>query len=155
MATRRISVNVGGLWRTNVDLKEEANWCDLKKQIENATGIPACRQKLTPTYLLLHKKCELEEGDDVYCEWIDIPLGNHPLHEAARYGNTEAIKNWIASGADINMRNSDDETPLMCATYYFKRECVDLLLRLGADVNCVNKYGRTAFNQNRTFAIKI
>ena len=27
---RHISVCVGGLWRTNIDLEEEAKWCDLK-----------------------------------------------------------------------------------------------------------------------------
>ena len=32
MATRRISVNVGGLWRTEVELEEEAIWRDLKKK---------------------------------------------------------------------------------------------------------------------------
>jgi hypothetical protein len=61
MATRRISVNVGGLWRTSVELKEEAMWWSLKKEIEEVTGISRIEQNLKPTDED-NKKCELEEG---------------------------------------------------------------------------------------------
>ena len=53
MTTRRISVNVGGLWRTSVELKEEATWLDLKNEMEKVTGILADCQKLKPTILTL------------------------------------------------------------------------------------------------------
>jgi hypothetical protein len=42
-------VNVGGLWRTSVELKEEATWYDLKNQIEKTIGTLTIYQKLTLT----------------------------------------------------------------------------------------------------------
>jgi len=40
---------VGGLWRTSVELKDEATWLDLKKEIEKVAGISRIEQNLKPT----------------------------------------------------------------------------------------------------------
>ena len=39
-------MNVGGLWRTSVELKEDATWYDLKNQIEKKIGTQAIYQKI-------------------------------------------------------------------------------------------------------------
>jgi hypothetical protein len=109
MTTRHILINVGGLWRTEVELKEEAIWWDLKDEIKKVTGIWPFRQKLEPNGKN-YDKCELEEGDDVFCDW-ELQLGFHPLHHAAFNGNIEAIKSWLASGADVNVIDNDEQTP--------------------------------------------
>ncbi len=142
--TRHISVNVGGLWRTSLELKEDATWLHLKKEIKDATGIWPFNQKMEPDGDF-DKKCELEEGDDVFCDWIS-PDGNHQLHNAAYYGNIKAIVSWLTSGADIDVLNKSGKTPLMCACQYLEEECVMKLLQLGANANATDKYGNTSLH---------
>ena len=144
MATRRISVNVGGLWRTPIELKEEATWYDLKIEIGKVTGIPSDFQKLEPNDND-NKKCKLEEGDDVFCDWKLLLNGYHPLHYAAATGNIKAIHSWLTSGADINVANKNGTTPLMFACATPEKECcVAELLRLGANANAIDATGNTA-----------
>ena len=142
--TRRISVNVGGLWRTSVKLEEEADWWDLKNEINKVTGVSIFFQKLEPTGKN-DKKCELEEGDDVFCDWK--LCGSHPLHHAAIDGNIEAIQLWLPSGADINMIDDLKRTPLMFASGQLEEECVAKLLQLGANANLIDKNGETALHK--------
>ena len=142
--TRRISVNMGGLWRTSVELKEDATWMDLRMEIGKVTGIIACFQKLEPCGDN-NKKCELEEGDDVFCDW-KLSHGTHPLHNAAYYGNIEAIHSWLASGADINVANIFKRIPLLNACDNLKEKCVMELLRLGANVNVIDSDGETGLH---------
>jgi hypothetical protein len=145
MTTRRISVNVGGLWRTEVELKEKATWRDLKDEIKKVTGIWPFRQKLEPNGKN-YDKCELEEGDDVFCDW-ELSCRLHPLHCAAFNGNIEAIRSWLASGADVNVTNEDEQTPLMDACINLEEECVTELLKLGANANLIDEFGETALHK--------
>jgi hypothetical protein len=144
MAKRYISICVGGSWRTNVCFEEKAKWCDLKIEIKKATGIQTNYQKLTPTGKS-DEICELEEGDDVFCDW-ELINGYHPLHFAAAHGNTEAIRSWLASGANANVTNAFEQTPLMLAACWFEDETVAELLCLGADAKLVDKNGCTALH---------
>jgi len=138
-------VNVGGLWRTSVELKEEVTWFNLKKEIEKATGIWFQYMKLNPNGEN-NKRCNLEEGDDVFCDW-KFPNGEHPLHyAAATYGNIKAIHSWMTSGADVNVTNGYGRTPLMLVCFHLKEECVVELLRLGANVHMINNKGNTALH---------
>jgi len=137
--TRRISVNVGGLWRTSVELKEEATWRDLETEIEKVTGVPTHLQKLEPNGEN-DDNCELEEGDDVFCDW-KLDFGCHPLHYAAMNGNIKAIISWLASGADVNVKNVNGAMPLMYACLNLKEECMMELLRLGANVYVIDNDG--------------
>ena len=61
-------------------------------------------------------------------------------------GNVDAVRSWVASGADINVVDELGITPLMWASYYLQAECVAEMLRLGADARRVTKYGETALH---------
>ena len=57
------------------------------------------------------------------------------LLEAAREGNIEAVKQHLASGADVNMKKNDGWTPLHSAAFDGHKEIAELLIAKGADVN--------------------
>lgn len=63
MVTRQIFVNVGGLWRTSVELKEDTKWWSAKQKIAEKTGIPEYYQKLASVDITNFdtnfNKCEL------------------------------------------------------------------------------------------------
>jgi len=148
MTTRRISVNVGGLWRTSVELKEEATWYDLKNEINKVIGISSYCQKLEPNDED-DNKCELEEGDDVFCDW-KLPYGDHPLHCAAKNENAKVIRSWLTSGADVNAVDMFGRTPLIIACLFWKEECeecVAVLLEFGANAKLIDNYGETALHK--------
>jgi len=147
--TKQISVNVGGLWRTDVAIEEGATWGNLKIQIKKATGMPTHNQILTPTGKC-DERCELEEGDDVFCDW-KLSHGYHPLHFAASDGNIKAIQSWVANCADINVTNVFGVTPLICAVNRLKSKNVAELLRLGACAKFVDKNGNIVLNHLSCF----
>ena len=60
-------------------------------------------------------------------------------------GNVDAVRSWVASGADINVVSKGGVTPLMWASCYHRTECVAEMLRLGADARRVND-GSTALH---------
>jgi ankyrin repeat protein len=127
-----------------VELKEKASWEDLKIEIEKVTGTWQYWQKLKPSDFNF-ERCKLEEGDDIFCDWESH--GYIPLHHAAFAGNVEAIRSWIASGADVNATGLKQKTPLMCACVQSSEECVSELLRLGADVHMIDENGETALHK--------
>ena len=65
------------------------------------------------------------------------------IHVAAREGNIEAVKQHLASGADVNVKDKVGGTPLHLAAFNGHKEIVELLIANGADVNARNKYGWT------------
>jgi ankyrin repeat protein len=66
------------------------------------------------------------------------------LVTAIRDGNTRAIRTFLDSGADVNARDAEGNTPLILASFYAGPECVALLIEKGADVNAANAAGATA-----------
>lgn len=65
---------------------------------------------------------------------------------AGEVGNVDAVRSWVASGADINVVDDRGVTPLMLASAWHRAECVAEMLRLGADARRVDNYGRTALH---------
>lgn len=66
------------------------------------------------------------------------------LMKAAKAGNDWDIKNLIASGADVQMRDKDGWTALMYAVRYQNSlEIVNLLIQNGAYIRVRNKYNAT------------
>ena len=65
---------------------------------------------------------------------------------AGWHGNVDAVRSWVASGADINVVDEGGVTPLMWASGYHRAECVAEMLRLGADARRVENDGSTALH---------
>jgi len=66
-----------------------------------------------------------------------------PLHEAAARGALETVKSCIASGADLNAKDSEGVSPIHYAAYWGHLEPGRFLLDHGADINAREKQGRT------------
>lgn len=77
-----VSVSVGGLWRTSVDVTADTTWEQLKQLILNKTAVPEDDQRLTPIGEDESAACGLGDGDEVMCEWGMLLFGQHPLHYA-------------------------------------------------------------------------
>ena len=66
------------------------------------------------------------------------------IHDAAREGNIEAVKQHIAAGTDVNVKDDALEwTPLFMAAAWGHKEVVELFIADGADVNATDDGGKT------------
>jgi len=72
----------------------------------------------------------------------DINSGDTPLHEAAAGGNPEIFKYLVKKGADINVKNSDGDSPIHKASGH-SLEIASFLIESGVNVNIKNKHGET------------
>ena len=67
------------------------------------------------------------------------------MEQAARSCNYCELKRLIESGsANVNVKISAGKTPLVHAASEGRSECVELLIKSGADVNRTDFRGRTA-----------
>jgi len=76
---------------------------------------------------------------------IDLDL----LNEAS-WGRTENVKLLLESGADVNTRDTNGDTPLIAAAFMGFNETIKLLLEKGAEVNAKNNLGSTALMEAAT-----
>jgi ankyrin repeat protein len=65
------------------------------------------------------------------------------LHKACEKGNIEAVKQHLAAGAYVNVRDMIRRTPLYFAAMKGHKEVAELLIANGADVNAENLTWRT------------
>ncbi|MBT3615082.1 MAG: ankyrin repeat domain-containing protein [Verrucomicrobia bacterium] len=67
------------------------------------------------------------------------------IHDAARDGNIEVVKQHLAAGTDVNVKSENGGTPLHRAAFFNRgqKEIVELLLANGADVNAKYVDGTT------------
>jgi len=65
------------------------------------------------------------------------------IHQPAKEGDIEAVKQHLAAGVDVNAKNDWGETPLHYAAYWGHKEIAELLITKGADVNAKNRGGYT------------
>ena len=84
-------------------------------------------------------KQHIADGSDVNALHFEMP----PLTWAAMMGQTEAVELLLQQGADINGRNTDDNTALHLAVFLGHAETAELLLKNGSDVNAKNDDGAT------------
>ena len=78
-----VSVSVGGLWRTSVDVTADTTWWQLKELIWKKAAVPEDSQRLTPCGEDESVACGLGDDDEVMCEWGKLSDGRHPLHTAS------------------------------------------------------------------------
>jgi len=73
--------------------------------------------------------------------------GDNPLLEAARRGDTAAVRALIAKRVDVNEASRDGSTALLWAAYHSDLEMARALIAAGATANSPNKYGVTPLLQ--------
>lgn len=72
---------------------------------------------------------------------------NQQLIAAAEEGNVAAVRELLANGADVNAKDKNGVTALMCAAWEGNLKVVEILLANGADVNAKDKYGGTVLGK--------
>jgi len=74
--------------------------------------------------------------------------GSYALNAAAVENETDAIKILLDHGADPNVRNSQGDTPLICAIKYAggKAATVELLVKAGTNLDIRDNKGKTALD---------
>ena len=81
------------------------------------------------------------------------------IHQAAKDGNIEAVKQHIATGTDVNAKDGYGWPPLHWPAWKGHKEVVELLIAGGADVNARDEDGDTPLdwadrhNQTATTAL--
>lgn len=58
-------------------------------------------------------------------------------------GDIKAARYLIASGGEVNKKNGEGKTLLMCAILEGHTDIVELLLESGSDINAKDEYGKT------------
>lgn len=69
---------------------------------------------------------------------------NEDLLQGAQEGNVALVKRSIEQRADLDIKNTEGETPLILAAWYGSPEIVSLLLESGANINAQDNNGYTA-----------
>lgn len=67
-----------------------------------------------------------------------------PLIGVAFKGHFAIAKRLLVAGADPNLRNSSEQTAIMMSALFDRREIIDLLLSMGADIDAVDAAGNDA-----------
>ena len=70
----------------------------------------------------------------VKAEPSTVKASDTSIHDAARDGNIEAVKQHLAAGTDVNAKFVDGTTPLHVAALAGRKEIAELLIIKGADV---------------------
>ncbi|XP_076784972.1 uncharacterized protein LOC117703140 isoform X2 [Arvicanthis niloticus] len=68
------------------------------------------------------------------------------LHFACVYGHPEVVTLLVESSCEISPKDAKDATPLIKASQCRQMECLDILLKHGADPNIVDCSGNTALH---------
>ena len=69
------------------------------------------------------------------------------IHQAAKDGNIEAVKQHLADGTDVNAKNDRGRTPLHDAAEEGQKEIAEMFIAAGADVNAKNNLGGTSLHE--------
>ena len=69
------------------------------------------------------------------------------IHQAAKDGNIEAVKQDLADGTDVNAKDDKGRTPLHDAAEEGQKEIAEMFIAAGADVNAKNNLGGTPLHE--------
>ena len=90
---------------------------------------------------------QLRKTKAIPIQQVEPPTVKAPdisIHEAVATDNTEAVKQHLASGTDVNARNDGGYTPLHWVAVRDHKEIAELLIEKGADVNVEGNEGNTS-----------
>ncbi|MFD0769878.1 ankyrin repeat domain-containing protein [Bacillus sp. CGMCC 1.60114] len=96
----------------------------------------ACEKQDQAKFMIVKKEDVATKEEN----WMD-----KQLLLSAQLGDTETVVKLIKSGANLNVRGTQGETPVMAATYYNHIDTVKALLTAGADVNIQDNYKDNPF----------
>ena len=77
---------------------------------------------------------------------VAVGAEEYPLHKAAAAGDVAKIKQLVAGGADINLRDDENFTPLERAVDAGHIPAIKQIVGAGADINYADKDGYTALH---------
>jgi predicted small lipoprotein YifL len=77
---------------------------------------------------------------------VQLPDADERLLDATQDGNLSGVRAALDAGANVNARNSYDQTPLMIASVNDDLEIVKYLVERGADISLQDKAGDTVFD---------
>ena len=121
---------------------QQASWNRLAQFFKVITNpITIAPQKPIPQAVSANKGADPARGINP-----EPPTAKAPdisIREAAKAGNIEAVKQHLAAGTDVNVKNDFGFTPLLKAAQFGRREVAELLIAKGADVSVKDKFGRT------------
>ena len=72
------------------------------------------------------------------------PLPAVSSHAAALNGQSAPVAAHIEAGTDVNLKDREERTPLMYASFNGHTEVIKKLVEKGADINLQDIYGRSA-----------
>lgn len=79
------------------------------------------------------------QTNGVWGEWTALSF-------AARFGYLPIVRILLESGALLDWKSDDGETPLMLAAFYGHKDVVELLLAAGASASMKNHTGEMAYD---------
>lgn len=115
----------------DANMADEEDWTPLLNAVEN--------RDLDMVRLLLSKGADPNAAPDIVAE--EDQKGFSALMRAAHYGELEIVESLIAAGADLAQADSDGVTAINYAALHRHPDCLRLLLRHGADPNCIGSEG--------------
>lgn len=84
-----------------------------------------------------------EEKTDSTITEIEVEPPSVDIHTATFLGNTEALKQHIDTGSDLNVKDQYGSTPLIISTTFGKTDIAKILINAGADLHITNNDGST------------
>ena len=91
---------------------------------------------------VLGRSCRLWTVSALVVVWPGVAASQEPLVDAAKRGDTAAVRDLVSLDAGVNTPEADGTTALHWAAYHEDLEAVGLLLDAGATVT-PNRYGAT------------
>ncbi len=79
----------------------------------------------------------------------NLITGNTAFHVAATHNQSDAVRELIKRGMDINHRNNQGETAILIACYYSHRATIAVLLAAGCDVSITDFKGNHPLKVSR------
>jgi ankyrin repeat protein len=113
---------------------------------------------LQPEPIVLYRAAQAGKLDEVKAavdagaemEWAHPDRnGRRAVHVASEYGHKDVVAFLGSRGADVNVVDDGQETPLHRAAHYGKASVCTTLLALGADPAAKDTYGSTALDRAR------